>query len=129
MAQARTPIGQQRPVLLLIGTYVRIIPGRGADLKVRRKERGLTQAQLGYLCDKTSQATISLIEAEKMETCTTELAKLICKHLDLQQHLYFVTRGDVADPDVPTAQLVTRRRPGRRGGRRPKSQQGGAVAA
>jgi hypothetical protein len=33
MAQARTPAGQQRPVLLLIGTYVRIIPGKGKRLK------------------------------------------------------------------------------------------------
>lgn len=122
MTAARTnTAGQQRPVLILIGTYVRIIPGKGARLKVRRLERGLTQAQLGYLCNKTSQATISLLENEKMQTCTQELAQLICKHLDLMIDDYFKICGDTPDPKMANVQVVIRRRPGRRGGRRPKS--------
>src|SRR4051794_38726829 len=97
-----------------LGTYVRIIPGRGAKLRERRIKRGWTQAQLGTLCSGSSQATISLIEQEKLKTCTVDLAEDLCKWLDiLEIEDYFEVRGDESSSD----KRGTRRRPGRRGGR------------
>lgn len=120
MAPVRAP-DRQVPVLRLIGDlYVRIKPGKGAKLKKRRQARHLTQAQLGFLCDRTSQAAISLLESEKLATCTKELAEMVCLRLDLDLEDYFEVHGGPSDPETPTAQVGTRRRPGRRGGKRAK---------
>jgi transcriptional regulator with XRE-family HTH domain len=118
MRTARVPPGRTAPALQLLGTYVEIKPGAGARLRKRRKSRDLTQEQLGMLCDRTSQAAISMLESEKMRTCTRELAELVCKRLDVELEDYFEVHGDIVDSAVPNAQQVSRRRPGRRGGRR-----------
>lgn len=117
MTPARVPGPQPGPALYLLGTYVRTKANKLPKLKQRRVDKGLTQKQLGALCNETSQAAISMLESGRMSTCTEELALLVCKWLDIDLEDYFDVRSDIPAPGVPTDQQVTRRRPGRRGGR------------
>ena len=113
--------------------WVQIREDMRAEMAKARTERRLTQAELGFLCDRTSQSMISALENDRRPapTCTRQLAELISYHLRIPLRVLFEEHGNVASLDEkkkdakgkgdqkPKRTQSYRRPAGQRGGRRP----------
>lgn len=91
------------------GSYVRLKTGSGQVLREAREGKYWSQRDLAHLLDRRHM-TVSLLENEKMTTCTEELARNICFHLGLPLGAVFVAPDGSSLPTLPTAQPVARRR-------------------
>lgn len=106
------PISGRNPQIRLVvprGRYVRLKPGSGAVLREAREDKYWSQRGLAALLNRR-HTTISLLENEKMTTCTEELARNVCFHLGLPLGVVFTAPDGSPLPKLPSAQPVAGRR-------------------
>lgn len=71
-------------------------------LKLRRKNKGLTQEQLAIFA-RCTQQYVSLLESGRDRDCSEDIALRVCKALDIELEDYFEIRASSPEPAIATA--------------------------